>query len=132
MTYRRTRKYSTERLRAMRDGKTRARLDRTPEERSPELPVPSIREYAADVANMAMMLRQRFYKRHLPPIPTDSHQILTRNRQESQITGRRNGVADGARTQTARTPTIPLTTPFIGAQRFSVPWRPRIVTREVK
>lgn len=38
MTYRRTSKYSAERLRAMRDGKTRARLNREIDERAPELP----------------------------------------------------------------------------------------------
>lgn len=38
MPYRRTRKYSAERLRAMREGKARARLNRPEQERAPELP----------------------------------------------------------------------------------------------
>jgi hypothetical protein len=38
MTYRRTRKYSAERLRAMREGKARARLARPAKGRTPELP----------------------------------------------------------------------------------------------
>lgn len=38
MTYRRTKKYSAERLRAMREGKARARLGRQADERAPELP----------------------------------------------------------------------------------------------
>lgn len=38
MPYRRTRKYSADRLRAMREGKARARMDRPAQERAPELP----------------------------------------------------------------------------------------------
>lgn len=38
MPYRRTRKYSAERLRAIREGKARARLERPAQERAPELP----------------------------------------------------------------------------------------------
>jgi hypothetical protein len=38
MAYRRTKKYSAERLRAMRNGKERARLDRPYDDREPELP----------------------------------------------------------------------------------------------
>lgn len=38
MPYRRTKKYSDERLRAMREGKERARLDRPAPGRAPELP----------------------------------------------------------------------------------------------
>lgn len=38
MPYRRTKKYSAERLRAMREGKARARMDRPAQERAPDLP----------------------------------------------------------------------------------------------
>lgn len=38
MSYRATRKYSAERLRAMRDGKARARMERPAHDRAPELP----------------------------------------------------------------------------------------------
>lgn len=38
MTYRRTKRYSAERLRAMREGKDRARMARPAQERAPELP----------------------------------------------------------------------------------------------
>lgn len=38
MSYRRTKKYDAERLRAMREGKARARLNRPEQERAPELP----------------------------------------------------------------------------------------------